>query len=128
MNPIPLFHIGDFLLVSIPEDLSDSMVTRLQDGLSRKVIKLQIKGVLLDLSSVTIVDSFIGRMLGNMASITAMLGAEAIIVGIQPAVAITMIELGLVLNNIKTALNVDQGVIMLQILAADKAIDYVSKQ
>lgn len=121
MNPISLFHIGDFLLVSIPEDLSDSMVTELQNRISRRAVTLQIKGVLLDLSSVSIVDSFIGRMLGNMASITAMLGAEAIIVGIQPAVAITMIELGLTLNNIKTALNVEQGLIMLQTSAINYA-------
>jgi len=116
MDRIPILKVGDFLLVSIQVDMHDRMAMGLQDDLTTQVVKARAKGVLIDISSVEVVDSFIGRMLGNMASMTRALGAEAVVVGMQPAVAITIVELGLSLTNVRTALNVDKGMELLQSL------------
>jgi rsbT antagonist protein RsbS len=122
MDQIPILKVGDFLLVSIQVDMHDRLAISLQDDLTAMVVKTRAKGVLIDISSLEIVDSFIGRILGNMASMTRVLGAEAVVVGMRPAVAITIVELGLSLANVRTALNVDKGMALLRILV-NPAVD-----
>lgn len=114
MDRIPILKMGDLLLVSIQVDMHDRLAMNLLDDLSQRVVKEQAGGVLIDISSLETVDSFIGRMLGNIASTTWALGAETVVVGMQPAVAITVVELGLSFKGIKTALNVDKGVDLLR--------------
>jgi rsbT antagonist protein RsbS len=121
MDRIPILQVGEFLLVSIQVDLHDSLALTLQDDLTTAVVKRRAKGVLIDISWLEIVDSFIGRMLGNIASLTATLGAHSVVVGMRPAVAITMVELGLALTNVRTAINVDQGLVMLRRLVEQSA-------
>ncbi|NQW81401.1 MAG: STAS domain-containing protein [Polaromonas sp.] len=116
MDRIPILKVGEFLLVSIQVDMHDRLAMSLQDALTAQVVKTQAKGVLIDISTLDIVDSFIGRMLGNMAAMARVLGAQAVVVGMQPAVAITIVELGLVLGNVRTALDVDTGLALLQSL------------
>lgn len=116
MDRIPIIKVGDFLLVSIQVDMHDRLVMSLQDDLTTQVVKARAKGVLIDISSLDVVDSFIGRMLGNMASMTRVLGAEAVVVGMRPAVATTIVELGLSLTNVRTALDVDKGMALLRAL------------
>jgi rsbT antagonist protein RsbS len=114
MDRIPILKVGDFLLVSIQVDMHDRLALNLQDDLTAQVATAQAKGVLIDISSLEVVDSFIGRVLGNMASMTRALGAEAVVVGMRPAVAITIVELGLSLTNVRTAINMDQGMALLR--------------
>ena len=121
MERIPILKVGDFLLVSIQVDMHDRLALSLQDELTNQVVKTRATGVLIDISSLEIVDSFIGRMLGNMAAVTRALGAEAVVVGMRPAVAITIVELGLSLANVRTALNVDQGIGLLRTLVTPTA-------
>ncbi len=116
MERIPILQVGEFLLVSIQVDLHDSLAMSLQDDLTARLVKVRAKGVLIDISALEIVDSFIGRIMGNMASLISMLGAHSVAVGMQPAVAMTIVELGLSLSNVRTALNVDQGVALLRTL------------
>jgi len=116
MDRIPILQVGDFLLVSIQVDMHDRLAMTLQDDLADQVVSKRASGVLIDISSLEVVDSFIGRMLGNMASMARVLGAEAVVVGMQPAVAITIVELGLSLTNVRTALNVDKGMELLRAL------------
>ncbi len=116
MDRIPILKMGEFLLVSIQVDMHDRLATTLQDDLTEQVVRTRARGVLIDISALEVVDSFIGRILGNMAAMTRVLGAEAVIVGMQPAVAITIIELGLSLTNVRTALNVDGGMALLRAL------------
>ena len=117
MERIPILRLGDFLLVSIQVDMHDRMALSLQDDLTSQVVRTRAKGVLIDISALDMVDSFIGRMLGNMAQMSATLGAQAVVVGMQPAVAITIVELGLSLDRVRTALNVDRGMALLRRLA-----------
>lgn len=117
MERIPILKVGEFLLVSIQVDLHDRLALRLQDDLTNQVVKTRAKGVLIDISTLEIVDSFIGRLLNNIAAMTRTIGADTVVVGMRPAVAITIVELGLSLTNIKTALNVDQGMELLKIMA-----------
>ncbi|NBU45791.1 MAG: STAS domain-containing protein, partial [Betaproteobacteria bacterium] len=105
------------LLVSIQVDLHDSLAMTLQDDLTARLVKVRAKGVLIDISALEIVDSFIGRIMGNIASLISMLGAHSVVVGMQPAVAMTIIELGMSLSNVRTARNVDQGMALLRTLA-----------
>ncbi len=116
MDHIPIIKVGEFLLVSIQVDMHDQLAMRLQDDLTTQLIKTRAEGVLIDISSLEIVDSFIGRMLGNIASMMSVLGAETVVVGMRPAVAITIVELGLSLSNVRTALNVDKGIDLLRVL------------
>lgn len=116
MDKIPILQVGEFLLVSIQVDMYDRLALYLQDDLTSQVVKTRAKGVLIDISSLEIVDSFIGRMLDNMASITRVLGAHAVVVGMRPAVAMTIVELGLSLTNVQTALSVDKGIELLRTL------------
>ena len=117
MERIPILQVGEFLLVSIQVDLHDSLAMTLQDDLTARLVKVRAKGVLIDISALEIVDSFIGRIMGNIASLISMLGAHSVVVGMQPAVAMTIIELGMSLSNVRTALNVDQGMALLRTLA-----------
>ena len=114
MERIPILRMGQFLLVTIQVDMHDRLALTLQDDLSEQITRHGSKGVLIDISALEIVDSFIGRMLANIAGISRVLDAETVVVGMQPAVAITLVELGLSLPGVKTALNVEKGVQLLQ--------------
>ena len=112
---IPILKIGDKLLVTIQVDMHDRLALRLQDDLTERIVKDHAHGVLIDISSLEIVDSFIGRMLANIAAMARVLDAETVVVGMRPAVAITLVELGLSLPDVRTALNVEKG---MELLAA----------
>ena len=114
MERIPILKMGPYLLVTIQVDMHDRIAMTLQDELTERIVSERARGVLLDISSVDVVDSFIGRMIGNIASMSRVLDAETVVVGMRPAVAITLVELGLALPNIKTALNVDAGMTLLK--------------
>lgn len=114
MERIPILKMGPFLLVTIQVDMHDRLAQTLQDDLAERVVKEGSKGVLIDISSLEMVDSFIGRMLARIASISRILDAETVVVGMQPAVAITLVELGMSLEGVKTALNVELGMEILQ--------------
>lgn len=114
MDKIPILKIGHFLMVAIQVDLYDRLALNLESDLVQAVSKYEAKGVMIDISAVSIVDSFMGRILGNIANMSKIMDAETVIVGMQPAVAITLIELGLPLNGIQTALNVEKGMELLQ--------------
>jgi rsbT antagonist protein RsbS len=114
---IPILKMGEVLLVTIQVDMHDRLAMRLQDDLTERIVKDRARGVLIDISSLEVVDSFIGRMLANTAAMARVLDAETVVVGMRPAVAITLVELGLSLPDIRTALNVEQG---MDLLAADR--------
>jgi len=114
MDRIPILRMGDLLLVTIQVDMHDRLASALQDDLTGKIAEVSAKGVLIDISSLDIVDSFIGRMLANTSAMARVLGAEAVVVGMQPAVAITLVELGVNLSGVHTALDVEKGVEMLR--------------
>lgn len=123
LTNIPILHIGEFLLVTIQVDLHDRLALRLQDDIATQVVAVHAKGVLIDISALDMVDSFIGRILGNMSALSSTLGAHTVVVGMQPAVAITIVELGLLLTNVHTARNVDQGMALLRRLAQPNTPD-----
>lgn len=114
MERIPILKLGEFLLVSIQVDMHDRLAMALQDDLTERIVQSHAKGVLIDISGLDVVDSFIGRMLGNIAGTSRILDAETVVVGMQPSVAITLVELGLSLPGIRTALNVDRGMNLLR--------------
>jgi rsbT antagonist protein RsbS len=114
MDRIPILRIGEMLLVSIQVDLQDHTALMLQDDLSNRIVETGAKGVLIDISALEIVDSFIGRMISTTAAVSRVLDAETVVVGMQPAVAITLVELGLTLSGVRTALDVDRGLRMLR--------------
>jgi rsbT antagonist protein RsbS len=114
MDKIPILRMGPFLLVTIQVDLYDRLALNLEADLVQTVNKTNAKGVLIDISAVSIVDSFMGRIIGNIAGMCKILDAETVVVGMQPAVAITLIELGLPLKGVHTALDVEKGMIMLK--------------
>ena len=114
MDRIPILKLGQFLLVTIQVDLYDRLALTLESDLVQMVNKTGARGVLIDISAVEIVDSFMGRIIGNIASMSKILDAQTVVVGMQPAVAITLIELGLPLQGVHTALNVDRGMALLQ--------------
>lgn len=114
MERIPILKMGEFLLVSIQVDMHDRLAITLHDDLTDKIVRTQAKGVLIDISSLEIVDSFIGRMLANIAAMARILDAQTVVVGMQPSVAITLVELGLTLSGIRTALNVERGMDLLR--------------
>jgi rsbT antagonist protein RsbS len=114
MEKIPILKMGAFLLVTIQVDMHDRLAMQLQDDLTERIVKARARGVLIDISSLEVVDSFIGRMISNIAAMARVLDAETVVVGMQPAVAITLVELGLSLEGVRTALNVDKGMLLLQ--------------
>jgi len=114
MEQFPVLAVGDFMMISLREDMSDTQVMNLQDELSKQVTLIRPKGVLIDISSLEIVDNFLGRMLSDIAKIVRILGAEVVIVGMQPTVAMTTVELGKTLGSVLTALNVNSGMGMLR--------------
>jgi rsbT antagonist protein RsbS len=118
MERIPILKMGDYLLVTIQVDMHDRLAMTLQDDLTEMISRTSARGVLIDISSLEIVDSFIGRMLANIAAMSHVLDAETVVVGMRPAVAITLVELGLSLPGVRTALNVEKGMSMLQAVAA----------
>ena len=109
MERIPILRMGELLLVTIQVDMHDRLALALQDDLTEEITRKPTRGVLIDISSLSMVDSFIGRMLANISSMSKVLDAETVVVGMQPAVAITLVELGLELKGVRTALNVDKG-------------------
>jgi len=114
MERIPILKMGSFLLVTIQVDMHDQLAMTLQEDLTMKITQTGARAVLIDISALDIVDSFIGRMLAGIAGMARILDAETVVVGMQPAVAITLVELGLSLDGIKTALNVDRGMALLR--------------
>jgi rsbT antagonist protein RsbS len=114
MEKIPILKMGRFLLVTVQVDMHDQLAMQLQDDLTNRIVAARARGVLIDISSLEVVDSFIGRMISNIAAMARVLDAETVVVGIQPAVAITLVELGLSLEGVRTALNIDRGMSLLQ--------------
>jgi rsbT antagonist protein RsbS len=114
LEKIPILRMGEFLLVTIQVDMHDRLALALQDDLTNRISQTGARGVLIDISSLEIVDSFIGRMLGNIAAMSRVLDARTVVVGMQPAVAITLVELGMSLAGVRTALNVDAGMELLR--------------
>lgn len=122
MEKIPILKMGSFLLVTIQVDLYDRLALNLESDLITMVSKTGAKGVLIDISAVSIVDSFMGRILGNIAQMSKILDAETVVVGMQPAVAITLVELGLTLQGVHTALNVEKGMELLKVKISEEEL------
>ena len=118
MERIPILKMGGFLLVTIQVDMHDRLALTLQDDLTALIVKHRSRGVLIDISTLEMVDSFIGRMLGTIAAMARLLDATTVVVGMQPSVAITLVELGLSLKGIRTALDVEKGMLVLQAAVA----------
>jgi rsbT antagonist protein RsbS len=114
MDRIPILRMGPFLLVSIQVDMHDRLALALQDDLMEKIRAASARGVLIDISALDLVDSFIGRMIGNIAAMARVLDAETVVTGMRPAVAITLVELGLSLKGVRTALDVERGMALLR--------------
>ena len=114
MERIPILRMGDFLLVTIQVDMHDRIAMTLQDDLTGMIASTGARGVLIDISSLDVVDSFIGRMIGNIAAMARVLDAETVVTGMRPSVAITLVELGLTLEDVHTALTVEKGMALLQ--------------
>ena len=114
MDRIPILKMGQYLLVTIQVDMHDRLAMALQDDLTEKIASSSARGVLIDISSLEMVDSFIGRMLANIAAMSRVLDAQTVVVGMRPAVAITLVELGLSLHGVRTALNVERGMDVLR--------------
>jgi rsbT antagonist protein RsbS len=122
VDRIPILKLRDLLLVTIQVDMHDRLAMQLQDELTARISETGARGVLIDISSLDIVDSFIGRMIANIAAMARVLDADTVVVGMQPAVAITLVELGLTLPGVRTALNVDKGMALLE-SSVDTAIE-----
>ncbi len=114
MERIPILRMGRFLIVTIQVDMHDRLAMTLQEDLTARIVQDRAHGVLIDISSLDVVDSFIGRMIGNTAAMASVLDAQTVVVGMQPSVAITLVELGLTLAGVRTALNVEKGMALLQ--------------
>ena len=123
MERIPILNMGEYLLVTIQVDMHDKLAMTLQDDLTSKIVAARAKGVLIDISALEIVDSFIGRMLADIAAMSRVLDAETVVVGMRPAVAITLVELGLSLPGVRTALNVERGMDLLRARIRERAVD-----
>ena len=124
MDHIPILRMGEFLLITVQVDMHDRLAISLQDDLTEQIVRYTSRGVLIDISSLDVVDSFIGRMLGNMSRV---LDAQTVVVGMQPAVAITLVELGLSLPGIRTALNVERGMQILREQVSQSQIEVVEE-
>ena len=128
MDRIPILKMGHFLLVTIQVDMYDRLALNLENDLINAVQQHESKGVLIDISAVSIVDSFMGRIIGNIASMSRIMDAQTVVVGMQPAVAITLVELGLPLEGVYTALNVEKGMALLQEKIKDTLIDLAAEE
>jgi rsbT antagonist protein RsbS len=126
MDRVPLMSLGDALLVSIQVDLQDDLVLALQEDLAERIVATGARGVLIDISAVEIVDSFIGRMFASIAALSKVLDAQTVVVGMRPAVAITLVELGLSLHGVRTALNVEKGLAILRRTSAERTLRVVT--
>ena len=122
MDHIPILKMGECLLASIQVDMHDRMALTLQDDLTQRIVDTGAHGVLIDISSLEVVDSFIGRMLGNIAAMARVLDAHTVVVGMRPAVAITLVELGLSLHGVRTALNIEKGMELIRASIMGSAI------
>jgi rsbT antagonist protein RsbS len=120
MERIPILKMGGFLLVTIQVDMHDQLALALQDDLTSKIVSTRARGVLIDISALEMVDSFMGRMIGDIAAVSRILDAETVVVGMRPAVAITLVELGLSLPGVRTALNVERGMDLLRARTAPR--------
>ncbi|MCC5637681.1 STAS domain-containing protein [Nostoc sp. CHAB 5844] len=125
MERIPILQMGSFLLVTIQVDMYDRLAMTLQEDLTNRITQTHAQGVLIDISALEIVDSFIARVLGNIAKMSQVLDAQTVVVGMQPAVAITLVELGLSLRGIRTALNVKKGMAVLR-SSLDKTTNHIT--
>lgn len=121
MERIPILKMGNNLLVSIQVDMHDRLAMTLQDDLTQKIVTARAKGVLIDISALEVVDSFIGRMLANIAAMARVLDAQTVVVGMRPAVAITLVELGLSLAGVRTALNIEKGMELISSADGDES-------
>ncbi|MDQ2669308.1 MAG: STAS domain-containing protein [Gemmatimonadota bacterium] len=127
MERIPILQMGEFLLVTIQVDMHDRLALQLQDDLTERVAATGARGVLIDISALEVVDSFIGRMVANIAGMARVLDAQTVVTGMRPAVAITLVELGLTLSGVRTALNIDKGMALLrEALATERGADGAS--
>ena len=114
MERIPILKMGDYLLVTIQVDMHDRLAMALQDDLTERIVSAHARGVLIDISALDVVDSFIGRMIANISGMARVLDAETVVVGMQPSVAITLVELGLLLEGVQTVFNVEKGMVLLR--------------
>jgi rsbT antagonist protein RsbS len=128
MERIPILRMGEFLLVTIQIDMHDQLALKLQDDLTRAIEKSSAKGVLIDISALEMVDSFIGRMIADISGMARILDAKTVLVGMQPAVAITLVELGLSLPGVATALNVERGMQLLRRSLSEADGDYLKQR
>lgn len=117
MENIPILHMGDFLLVTIQTDIHDQNALDLQNNLTQRIVETGAQGVLIDISAVDIVDSYIARVIGNIAQMSQVLDAETVLTGMQPSVAITLVEMGVTLKGVRTAINAQKGMAMLRKIA-----------
>ena len=123
MERIPILRMGEFLLVTIQVDMHDRLARTLQDDLTSEIERTGAKGVLIDISALEMVDSFIGRMIANISAMSRILDASTVLVGMRPAVAITLVELGLSLRGVRTALNVERGMDLLRAIEGEGTTD-----
>jgi rsbT antagonist protein RsbS len=123
MERIPILKMGEYLLITIQVDMHDRLALTLQDDLTERIVQHAARGVLIDISTLEVVDSFIGRMIGNIAAMARVLDAQTVVVGMRPAVAITLVELGLSLPGVHTALTVERGMALLRGLLATESAD-----
>jgi len=128
MERIPILRMGEFLLVTIQIDMHDQLALTLQDDLTRAIEKMGAKGVLIDISALEMVDSFIGRMIADISGMAGILDAKTVLVGMQPAVAITLVELGLSLPGVATALNVERGMQVLKRALSEADGDHLKQR
>jgi rsbT antagonist protein RsbS len=128
MERIPILKMGRYLLVTIQVDMHDRLAMALQDDLMEQIRRHRAQGVLIDISALDLVDSFIGRMLGNIAAMARVLDADTVVTGMRPAVAITLVELGLSLPGVRTALNVERGMQLLQAARGERETGDVRRQ
>ena len=128
MDRIPILRMGRTLLVTVQVDMHDQLAVRLLDDLTTMITRTRARGVVIDISALDMVDSFIGRMIGNISAMSHILNAQTVLVGMQPAVAITLVELGLTLPGVKTALNVERGMALLAASDDEDAEDASGKK
>jgi rsbT antagonist protein RsbS len=121
MERIPILHMGNFLLVTIQVDMYDKLATALQDDVCRRIAETKARGVLIDISALDTVDSYIARVMGDIAQMSRVLDADTVLVGMRPAVAITLVEMGVSLPGIRTALNAERGMVLLSAAADERA-------